>query len=365
MRWADPEKVKKMFREPDSTMFGEYIKKRIPMQWGGLSDPFDLMEPKLGIGLELMKFFREIDYPISFSTKSVWMWKVPEYIEVLKGAKNFHFKITIITIDEEKARKVEQRVAAPSERLKTIEELVKLGVAGVTLRLRPFIIGVSSPRHLELIEEAAKRGAMGVSTEFFCLETRSKGDAKKRFKEISEAAGYDIREYYRMNTKGAGYLRLNYEVMRPYMEQMEQKCKELGIGFWVSDAKHKERSCSGACCGLPKDDYFSNFQKCQFTQAITIAKDKGEVRFSDIAQYPHDFFEKSKAELIRHTNTKTDSKMRFQSIYDYMRSVWNTPKSNHSPYHYFDGMLIPTGLDENQDVIYKFNQEKYEGKNGL
>jgi hypothetical protein len=47
-------------------------------------------------------------------------------------------------------------------------------------------------------------------------------------------------------------------------------------------------------------------------------------------------------------------------MYDYMRTVWNTPKKSTSPYKYFDKMLLPDRLDENGDIVYKFNKKKYE-----
>ena len=65
-------KIKRMFLEPDSSQFGEYIKARKVMQWGGLSDQFDGFERKYGVTLELLRFFREIDYPLCFSTKGTW-----------------------------------------------------------------------------------------------------------------------------------------------------------------------------------------------------------------------------------------------------------------------------------------------------
>jgi len=104
IKWINVDKFKKIFTDPDSSQFGEYVKKRIPMQWGGLSEPFDLLEPKYKIGLQVLRFLRDIDYPVSISTKSVWFVKNKEYADVIKGGKNFHFKWSIITLDEEKAR---------------------------------------------------------------------------------------------------------------------------------------------------------------------------------------------------------------------------------------------------------------------
>ena len=364
IQWADVDKFKRIFLEPDSSQFGEYVKKRIPMQWGGLSEPFDLLEPKYKIGLQILKFLREIDYPCSFSTKSTWWVKDKRYVDVIKGAKNFHFKFSIITLDEEKAKIVEAGVPSPMERVEALGEVAKMGTAGVNLRLRPFMIGISDPTHLDLIRECAKRGAQGLTTEFFCLEARADLRVKKRYAILSKACGFDIWQYYRRYTKGAGYLRLNYEVKRRFVEEMQAECKKLGINFLVSDAHYKEKcvlsnGCRwGSCCGLPNDKYFSNHAKCQFTQAITIAKENGEVSFSDIES---EFSEHLKHTKVREVLHSGDMAQHYhKTMYDYLKYIWNHPKKAQSPWLYFDKMMIPDRVDKEGNVVYRFNQKKYE-----
>lgn len=331
-----------------------------------MSEPFDLREGERGVTLELLRFFREINYPVSFSSKSVWHLKDPRYIEVLKGAKNFHVKVSIITYDEEKARIIEKGVPTPKERVWAIEQYAKLGISAVNLRLRPFIIGITNPTHIELIKDAKKAGAYGVSTEFFCLEARAKDDLKQRYKLMSQVAGYDIWDFYRKFSKQMGYRRLNYEIKRPFIRELQRLCQEIDLKLFVSDAHHKETSCHGSCCGLKPEGQFQNYAKCQFTQAIVYAKEHGEVKFSDITKYNHEYLKKVpyvSAEGFNTANNRNRMLMKRKSMYDYMRSSWNTPKDAHSPYKYFDGLLLPDRLDENNDVVYKFNYKKYEGGN--
>ena len=61
---VNPDTIKRMFSEPDKYggQFATYIKQRRVMQWGGLSDQFDGYERKYGVTLDLLKFFKEIDY---------------------------------------------------------------------------------------------------------------------------------------------------------------------------------------------------------------------------------------------------------------------------------------------------------------
>ena len=83
-------------------LYNHLIRYRIPLHWGGLGDPADNYEKKSGVGLELLKFFREIDYPVFICHKGDAYYTRPEYAEVFKGAKNFALQFSIIGLNEEK-----------------------------------------------------------------------------------------------------------------------------------------------------------------------------------------------------------------------------------------------------------------------
>lgn len=351
--------VKKMFLEPDKYAkdFAEYIKNRKVMQWGGLSDEFDGFERKYGKTLQLLKFFKEIDYPICFSTKSTWWTKDERYMELIRGQKNWNFKFSIITLDEQKAKIVEQGVPSPAERLKAIERIVSADAGGATLRLRPFIIGVSTPSYLELIREAYSMGATAVSTEFLCVEERSLS-GKKCLEEISKVAGLDLLEFYRKYSNQNGYKRLNRKIKAPFMFNMKQLCDELGMRFYVSDAHFKELSCNGSCCGLGEN---WNYSRGQFTQALLLCKRKGEVRWSEIKEDIDKLHSKYRwARAIGYNQGSTEARAKFDgmSMADWLHWLWNNPQSGDSPYRLFGGVMVPTDNDENGDIVYKFNKER-------
>lgn len=277
---VNPDHIKRMFSEPDKYggQFAEYIKQRRVMQWGGLSDQFDGFEHKYGVTLELLRFFKEIDYPLCFSTKATWWTKDERYMELVRGQKNWNFKFSIITLDESKARIIERGVPTPRERLDAIERIAKADAGGATLRLRPFIIGVSTPTYLDLIREAGNRGATALSTEFFCVEQRS-NTLKEYMPKLSELCGFDLMEFYKKYSVSSGYLRLNRKVKAPFIFNMKKACEAVGMRFYVSDAHFKELCCNGSCCGLPAD---WNYSHGQFCEALQICKKRGEVRWGDI-----------------------------------------------------------------------------------
>ena len=357
-RPVDVRAIKKMFLEPDSTQFGPYIKKRVAMQWGGLADQFDENEREQGATLELLRFFRKIKYPISFSTKAVWWSQDERYVKEFLGAEHFNLKVSIITRDDEKAKKMEVLVPSPTERLELIRRASTWGIGGVTLRLQPFILGLTDKTYLELINDAADAGATAVSTEFLCLEARSVNKAKNRYDAMSRIVGFDIFQFYKDNSyKASGYLRLNREIKRKYFLAMKEVCDKRGLRFYVSDAHYKELSCNGSCCGLGTN---WNYSRGQFTEALIVAKREGRVKWSDIEgglEYAEDI-PYNKADGFNTGSGELRAKFHSFSLKDYVRFKWNDVNAGASPYKYFGGILVPDGFDEDGNVIYKYTGEK-------
>lgn len=259
--------------------FFPYIQNRRIMQWGGLADQFDEWERRYGVTLELLKYFDRIDYPLSFSTKAAWWTEDERYMELFrKHAHNWHVKISIITADPEKARKIEKGVPSPQARIEAIRRLAGAGIH-VTLRLRPFILGVSGD-YRTLIKAAADAGADSVTTEFFCMEARANEDLKKRYAMMSEVCGFDIYRYYMENSHQHGYKRLSRAIKAPIIHEMRDYVHSLGLRFHVSDAFCRECNDACNCCGVPPEWEVS--QTGNIGQAIITAREKGEVHFSDI-----------------------------------------------------------------------------------
>lgn len=336
--------------------FFPYIRERKVIQWGGLSDQFDKYEKMEGRTLELLKIFKAHKYPLSFSTKSVWFTKDDRYMDIISGTENWHFKFSIICINEERARAMEMGVRPPMERLEAMKRIGDICTGGTTLRLRPFIIGLTDrdDDHLRLIELAKEHGAQSMSSEFFCLERRADDRLLDRYKDMSKIVGFDILEFYKKHSHGSGYSRLNYEIKTKYVHEMLDKAKEVGLRFFISDAHHKEKCETGGCCGLPNDPKKYNQAKGQFTEALVLAKKKGFVTWDDMEPHLQMYkeFKWAKAFGYNTMGAVARAGRKDQTMYDYIREIWNTPNSAKSPYKYFSGVLYPDRLDENKNIVY-------------
>ncbi|MBP5582131.1 MAG: hypothetical protein J6X85_10195 [Ruminococcus sp.] len=355
VRCIPVEQVKKLFAGEDpKSQFHRWISEGRPIQYGGLSDQFDGYERKYGKTYELLKYLKEINYPICFSTKSAWVFFNEKYRELFRGADNWNMKFSIITLDEEDARRIEVGVPSPRERLAAMHEYTQLNKGGATLRLRPFIIGVTDKTYLDLIREAKKAGATAVTTEFFCLEMRSLNNAKEHYNQISEVCGFDIVDFYRKHSSGSGYLRLNRKIKEPYIKKMQALCKELGLRFYVSDAHFKECSDNCCCCALPPEWEYS---RGHFAAALQIAKKTGKVQWKDIEPDMYCLAELCWDRAIGFNQNSSENRALFakMSMKYYLHFLWNNPKRGQSPYKIFAGVLVPDGLDEDKNIIYKYN----------
>lgn len=355
VRSINVEKVKRIFSGEDkNSQFYAYVKDKRPIQYGGLSDQFDGFERKYGKTYELLTYLKEINYPICFSTKAAWPFFDDKYRALFKGADNWNMKFSIITLDEEDARKIEVGVPSPQERLAAMHEYTQLSKGGATLRLRPFILGVSDKTYLDLIKAVHDAGATAVTTEFFCLEMRSVNQAKEHYQVISDVCGFDVVEFYRKHSASQGYLRLNRKIKEPYIRKMKELCDKLGMRFYVSDAHFKECSNNCCCCALNPD---WNYSRGHFGAALQIAKKTGKVQWKDIEadMYFLDTFEWKYAEGYNTFSSEAKSMFQGMTMKGYLHYLWNNPKRGQSPYKIFAGVLVPSGIDENKDIIYKYN----------
>lgn len=346
--FVDIEKVKRIFLNKRPTQFSKYIEMKKLLQWGSLSDPFCHYEKKYNVGLELLRFFREIDYPIVFGTKATWWTKDKRYSELFENNKKWKVRISLVTTNNDILMKLEKGTATVKERLNGLEYLKKINVGKVVLRMRPFIFGISDLTYKELIQLGSKCGVDSISLGFFCHDYRM---TKDNLETIDLLTGFDQNEFYKTFTSNKGSpLRLNRNIKRDIINEVEELCIMNKIQFTVGDRHFKERS---------QIDISNNqTERCkgQFAQAASICRINGIVKWEDIS-WDMQHFENVKTYLFNEKCETTSQFFDF-SIKDYFHYLWNNPNESRSPYKIFEGIMIPFDKDTNGDLIYKYNKER-------
>lgn len=274
---------------------------------------------------------------------------------------NWHVKISIITADEDKARRIEKGVPSPQERIEAIRRLASIGIH-VTLRLRPFILGVSTD-FKKLIGMAHEAGADSVTTEFFCMEARADENLKKRYADMSKVCGFDIHKFYMDNSKQNGYKRLNRGIKAPIIHEMQEHAHSLGMRFHVSDAFCRECNDACNCCGVPPEWGVS--QTGNIGQAIILARENGKVKWSDISEGIDKYFAFPWTEAAGYnTGSNKACALNYDTtMAQFLRANWNQPSKATSPAKGYGGILRPIGRDSNGDIVYRY-ELKGEEDNG-
>lgn len=362
--------------EHDRRFYRLFYQRRFLLHWGGLADPFCNFEKTNGVGYEIMEALGEMKYPTLFSFKGNAI-ALPKYMDLFnKYSKqnNFAFQISMVTADDEIAKKVEIGVPSPTERLEIMKALSDMGYWTI-LRLRPFIIGVTDETLTELLGKALAAGMKGISVEFYALDIRAKDDAKKRYEWMGKLIGVDDLESYFYDLsprERGGYRRLNRLVKERFIKQIYLFCQKHNLVFGCSDPDFKELNFSGSCCAMPdvykKNPDMCNWTKNQLTYHLKelrkrFYKNKNDayLYFSDVYREEPYFYEKgglTDDHVVKVNFSHADSRaLTYEKI---LRAQWNNLRSPASPVNYLHGKLLPCGLDKENNIIYKYNVSSYE-----
>lgn len=84
------------------------------------------------------------------------------------------------------------------------------------------------------------------------------------------------------------------------------------------------------------------------------------MRFSDIHGFDEIGFKKimwRKAEGLNSQGSRARANAWYSTLYEMSRRFWNDVKNSNNPYRYFEGALVPDGVDEDGNIIYKYNPD--------
>lgn len=357
-------------------MYKHFYSKKFLLHWGGLADPFCNFENQNGKGFELIPALGEMNYPTLFSFKgrTILKKKYLSLFEKYSKQKNFAFQVSIITNSDNLSKMVEIGVPSTTKRLETIKILSDMGYYTI-LRLRPFIIGISDEGLSELLSRALEAGIKGVSMEFFALDGRANLGMKERYLWLSKFIGTkDLMEYFSVLSpkERGGYMRLNRLVKEPYIKEVYSFCINHGLVFGCSDPDFKELNTSGSCCGMPdkykENPLLENWTRNQLTYHLKELRKTYHKTGIKENLYFNETFKSDSTYLddiilagdhIAHAGMCNTE--RFQSsIRTILQKHWNNLNSYANPRNYFNGKILPSGLDNEGNLFYKYHEHEYE-----
>jgi DNA repair photolyase len=184
------------------------------------SDPYTPMERKHKLTRACLRLLR--DFRVLIVTKSDL---VARDIDLLRNMRA-SVSITITTMDEEVARKLEPFAPPPERRLRALEELVEGGIP-VSCRLDPIIPYVNEDAGL-LVKRLSEIGVSHVVSSTF----KPRHDSWKRFEKTFEAEAGMLKDlYFKRGFRCGPAFYLPRELRFQLMDSVRRLCNERGMSF--------------------------------------------------------------------------------------------------------------------------------------
>lgn len=138
--------------------------KPAPIVMSAITDIYQPIEHKMRIARQCLEVLAECGQPVTTMTKSALVLRDADLWSRLAGMNAGRVTVTLVTLDDDLAQKLEPRASSPAARLRVIRELTAANVP-VSVNVAPIIPGLTDtelPGILEAVAEAGARRAFWV-----------------------------------------------------------------------------------------------------------------------------------------------------------------------------------------------------------
>jgi DNA repair photolyase len=361
---VDIEHIRRIFnnnpRNEKERELCEFVKRKIPVHWGGITDPFSRFEEEKKISIQILKILAENDYPFIVSTKNHRLVN-GEYYEALKECKKAIVQVSLISLNPRLERLETDPEIKIANRLEMIEKASKVATK-VIVRLQPFIPFFCEEGLEDLIKAVSERGAKAITLEFLKFSQFSLADPllNKTIKEISEVLGYDLENYYRnFGRKQEGDIQLYPKFKIPTIIKAKDLAHKYGMEFYCADNELRDMGDGPICCGINGTEKgFERTSNCNINKLIFKAKEKGCVSSKDFEENDKDLFSNISCDWLNVGDYKNRNKRLNMSAFDRARTIFNSRgKHSQSMSKFFYRMKF-VGVDREGNNIYQYDHSK-------
>jgi DNA repair photolyase len=129
-----------------------------PISFSGVTDCYQPAEARLRLTRSCIEVMRECGQPFSIVTKNRLVTRDLDLLGPMAARRQACVAVSLTTLDNSLAARMEPRASSPSERLAAIRDLSRAGV-GVAVMTAPVIPGLNDHEIPALLEAAANAGA--------------------------------------------------------------------------------------------------------------------------------------------------------------------------------------------------------------
>ncbi|SOC12501.1 PA0069 family radical SAM protein [Rhodobacter maris] len=129
-----------------------------PLAIGTATDPYQPIEAERGIMRGLLEVLSAFNHPLCLTTRGAGVLRDLDLLSSMARRGLVHLGISLTTLDEELARKMEPRAPTPQTRLRMIREAARAGIP-VRVMAAPVIPGLTDHALEAILTEARRAGA--------------------------------------------------------------------------------------------------------------------------------------------------------------------------------------------------------------
>lgn len=193
---------------------------KIPLHWGGVSDPLQPAEAVHGLSYQALQIFAKSQYPFVISTKGALLGE-DKYLDLIKQC-NCVVQVSLVSPQYDKIE-----VGAPTftERLEIIKKIAP-HVKRVVIRVQPYTLEV----HEDLIKQILlykEAGVYGITIEGMKYKRKISGLVKV-----------------------GGDFCYPTSILKKKYKEIKDLCKEVGIEFYCAENRLRYMGKNLCCCGI-------------------------------------------------------------------------------------------------------------------
>lgn len=332
----------------DCDVAGEMLAKRVPIHFGGISDPFS-NKAVAAISRDLLELLSMYDYPVIISTKNSRELLQDETMRILRRMKYLVVQVSVTTSNDKLANQIEPNVPTATERIECIQTLSKEGIYSI-VRLQPLLVPWFNEVVNELIPLLGSSGCRHLVVEHLKLPVERK---LSLFGDMFKAIGWNGYEFYKSH--GAKLIgrewilpnKFKWENLQPIINAIHKH----GMTYGSGDYGLNHLGDTNCCCGIDRVKGFSNWFEGNLASLMRHSGSDG-ITFDQIQKY---WFPKRSVKMVMNSNCRLEQG---NSMLAYLREKWNSPGAVNAP-DAFLGISWDGDYDEDGNCLY-FKEKAYE-----
>jgi len=331
---------------PEGDVRSEMLHHRVPLHFGGLSDPFE-SEHAASTTIDVLRLLAQRDYPVLISTKQARQLLDSRVVNALESLRNVVVQVSLCSPSDGMARLIEPGVPPTSERLDEVRQLSALGIRS-TVRLQPLIPLWLREVSEDLMPRIGETGCGHTIVEVLKVPVETRGS---RFRAFESAVNWPVRDVYRSwgaTLVGREWLipaSRRWDLLAPVRETV----RSCGMTYGAGDYGLTHLGDTECCCGVDRfGPAFEGWMRGNFTSIV-----RGSLPGPLTIDHVEPNWVPTKS-ISRFLNSK-GRKQGENTIRTLLRAKWNRPGTANAPDSLL-GVTYEGDTDDDGNALYEYRR---------